>query len=46
MEEALMALNLNITEVTKQLKRIADKLDEWTCEGALGTFECNSRIGK
>ena len=33
-------------EIAHQLKRIADKLDDWTCEGALGTFECNSRVNK
>jgi len=31
-------------EIAHQLKRVADRLEAWQCEGALGTFECNSNI--
>ena len=30
-------------EIAFQLKRIADTLEGWTCEGALGTYECNAK---
>jgi len=30
-------------EIAHQLKRIADRMEAWQCEGALGTFECNSK---
>ena len=33
-------------EIAFQLKRIADRLEAWQCEGALGTFECNSGMTK
>jgi len=33
-------------EIAYQLKRIADRLEAWQCEGALGTFECNSGMKK
>ena len=39
--EALIQL-----EIAYQLKRIADRLIAWECEGALATFECNSAMKK
>lgn len=38
-DEGLMALNSNLTELMKQVKRIADKLDEWTFESSLSTYQ-------
>ena len=38
-KEDFMNLNQNLSKIMEQLKRIADKLDEWTFEGCLSTYE-------
>ena len=34
-KEDLLNVNINLSEIAKQLKRIANKLDEWTYETCL-----------